>query len=258
MSEHPKYQNDIIQEALCELRLVPSDDTVWGAKTPGQIFKELGPDKFPGMEPISEVGIELHVDQTGQPQQKLIQGPPKFRFINSEETILVQVSPVLFTFNCVKEYPEWENMKNQTIENWDIVRDILKPKAIEKVGLRYINRIPNRIPINDSTQTTDWFKPCRYIPEGIGQSQGDLKYHFESGLSDTDRIIIKLINQKDESGKEVIFFDIDRIKLSNGLPEEKEFSDIMEELHNDIWDVFSEAKTDRLEDYLNQSPKEDD
>jgi uncharacterized protein (TIGR04255 family) len=249
MSDHPHYPNDTIQEALCEFRLKPSSRTEWTPKRPGEIMRQLGPNNFPGMEPITEIGIELNFDASGQPQQRIIQGPAKIRFSNDDGTLLVQVSPVLYSFNAVRQYPGWDGMQNLLIDNWKKIMAILAPECIERIGLRYINKIPLT---QDHPNISDWLKQSRYIPEAIKDSMLGSKYRFESRISENDIIIVIIVDQKDETGANSLFFDIDRGVTMKNLPDEATLRSEIKRLHDDVWEAFRDAKTPLYDTYLNR------
>lgn len=247
MPEHPKFPRDTIQEALCEFRLRPSDQPYWTPKTPGLIFAALGTDKFPGMEPINEFGLEIVVGPNGQAQQKFVQGPPRYRFSNADDTRLVQASPTLYAFNTIRSYPGWDEFQKLILDNWAIVQAEVRPSAVERVALRYINRIP----AHPESQISDWLKHSAYIPKAIDQATNGLKFRLESNLSDTETVIVSIL--RDPAGNQTsdIFLDLDRARLNIGLPSSEELRDIINGLHEAIWEIFESAKTERLDAYLN-------
>lgn len=247
MSVHPTYPNNTIQEALCELRLRPAKEPAWNTKTPGEIFKALDPANFPGMEPITEMGVELKIDQ-GQPKPQFIQGPPKFRFSNADDSRLVQASPILYAFSCIRSYEHWDSFREEILSNWTIVRPIIQPEAIERIGIRYINRIPQG---EEGAGISKWLQESRYIPKGVSEAPLGVKYRAECNLSEADLIIVSIITDPGD-GTPHIIFDIDRVvRLSRTLSAD-ELKDTMNALHEEIWDVFSGAKTEALEAYLNE------
>lgn len=249
--DHPRYPNPTIQEALCEFRLKPSSQTDWNPKRPGEILGRLDIKRFPGMEPVNELRVELVLDQSGQAQQRIVQGPQKIRYSSDDGTRMVQVSPVVYCFNSVRSYPGWDEFREAIIENWNIVHPFLNPERIERVGLRYINRIPLSA---QYAKISDWLRPNKYIPAGISDSLPGSKYRFESKISETDIIIVSLVAQSDNKGIDCVFFDIDRGSSPHNLPDELEIRATIAKLHDDVWDVFSSAKTDLLEDYLAKEP----
>jgi uncharacterized protein (TIGR04255 family) len=244
--ENPKYPIDTIQEALCEFRLRPSGEHSWSPKHAGEIFKALGTDTYPGMEPLTEIGLELAVGTGGQPQQRMIQGPPKFRFTRADEKQVVQVSSQLFVVNFLSPYPGWRTVKDEILAKWQLLEPLLRPEAIERVGLRYINRIPS----GRDTRVADWLRDSPFIPGAINKVETGIKYRFEAGLGADDTIIVSIVRDLSESRNGDLLFDIDRVHFPHRLLALEEMGDLIHRLHGDVYGVFSEGKTEILEQYL--------
>jgi uncharacterized protein (TIGR04255 family) len=244
--ENPKYPIDTIQEALCEFRLRPAAERSWSPKHVGDIFKALGTDAYPGMEPINEIGMELTVGADGQPQQKLIQGPPKFRFTRTDEKQVVQVSAQLFVVNFLAPYPGWLAVKNEILEKWQLLEPLLRPDAIERIGLRYINRIPS----GRHTRVADWLRQSPFIPGAIDRVEAGIKYRFEAGFSADDTIIVSVFRDLSEIRNGDILLDLDRGNFPRRQLPLEDIANLIHRLHGEIYDVFSEAKTDMLDRYL--------
>jgi uncharacterized protein (TIGR04255 family) len=244
--ENPKYPIDTIQEALCELRLRPSGEHSWSPKHAGEIFKALGTDSFPGMEPLTEIGLELTVGAGGQPQQRMIQGPPKFRFTRADEKLVVQVSSQLFVVNFLSPYPGWRTVKDEILAKWLLLEPILRPEAIERIGLRYINRIPS----GRETRAADWLRESPFIPSAINRAETEIKYRFEAGLGADDIIIVSIVRDFSEFRNGDLLFDIDRGHFPRRQLALEEIAGLIHRLHGDVYGVFSEGKSERLEQYL--------
>lgn len=245
MSEHPKYPQDTIKEAICEFRFGATHDGVWTAKTPGELFKALGPDRFPGIEPITEIGFKLELNE-GQPRPAIHQLPTRYKFSNQDETKLIQASPKSFAYNCVGKYPGWEAMESEILSSWKTVSPYIAPHGFERISLRYINQIPAQV----KDKLSDWISPSELIPAGIIKTQYEIKYRFENWLSDRDWIIVNILRQRTAETVAPIFFDIDRLRKCTGLPTNEELKSIIGELHNDIWDAFEGAGSKKLQAYL--------
>ena len=243
---HEKYSNDVIQEAIFELRLKTNEEITWDSKMTGRIYAALGIDDFPGMEPVSQFGFEFKVGESGQPEQRLIHNPPITRFSNEDSTKMVQVSPVLFSYNAVRSYPGWETMQTEMLRHWAVLSEIVAPASVARIGLRYINRIPlGDFPISH------WLKANDYLPNGILSSQIGSKYRVERHIQRGSRIDVGLITSLDENS-DVIIFDIDRLEDYEGLPTNNELLSITRTLHEEVWTVFDSSKTDNLERFMNE------
>jgi uncharacterized protein (TIGR04255 family) len=244
--ENPKYPIDTIQEALCEFRLRPAAEHSWSPKHAGDIFKALGTEDYPGMESVPEIGMELSIGAGGQPQQKMIQGPPKFRFTRADEKQVVQVSAQLFVVNVLAPYPGWQVVRNEILTKWQMLQSILRPEVIERIGLRYINRIPS----GRDTRVAQWLGESPFIPGAIDKAETGIKFRFEAGLAPDHTIIVSVFRDLSEARNGDILFDIDRGHFLRRSLASEEIADLIDRLHIDVYGVFSEAKTEMLEQYL--------
>ena len=65
-------------------------------------------------------------------------------------------------------------------------------------------------------------------------------------------IIVSIITEPGDGAPHIIF-DIDRLRRLGRVLSDDELRDMMNALHEEIWDVFSGAKTEALEAYLNEA-----
>ncbi len=245
MTKHESYKNPTIQEALCEFRLTPSQDFTWDRKSSTAILNSLGTKNFPGIEPIHEMGIEVQMDETGHSSQKLIQGLQKIRYSNEDGSLLVQVSPNSFSFHAVNKYPGWNSVLKEILSTWTKVKSVTKPTGINRIGLRYINKIP----LQKNKKISDWLKPSQYIPEDFIQSEIQSKFRAESHVDESITILNIAANDK-KAPDYSLFFDIDRLQNIKGIPKEQELSRIIDTLHDHVWDIFNNSRTDLYLKYL--------
>jgi len=249
MTSAPRHTHDTLVEALCEFRLAPSTTPGWTAKSPGQLLNQLQAE-FPNMEPVNETGIEFTVDQkTGKAVHRIVQGGVKIRYSNDDGSRLVQVSPNLYCFNILNNYPGWEAMRQQILAKWRIVSETVKPHRIDRIGLRYINKLPLT---PEGHRLQDWLQPNDYIPKGIIESETGFSYRLESRIASTDVVIVILVSRQDAE-ETTMFFDIDRIATFNEPLEEAELAAKLTYLHDDVRRIFDTAQTTRFKAYLQPS-----
>ena len=138
-------------------------------------------------------------------------------------------------------------MKEQIVGNWKKVRTILAPQHIERIGLRYINRIP----LSDAhSRISDWLKPNRYVPDGITQSRLGSKYRLEARISERDIIIVTIVDQQAQDKSKQLFLDIDRGVTMQTLPTDDDVAKEIERLHSHVREVFDATKSNLYEAYL--------
>ena len=92
-----------------------------------------------------------------------------------------------------------------------------------------------------------------YIPHGILSSEPGFLLRIQTHLNSENILIITLGDTESEfeGGHGAIIFDIDRIVEREILPGQ-DLEQEMDRLHADVWDVFSSAKSEKLDRFLNR------
>jgi uncharacterized protein (TIGR04255 family) len=142
-------------------------------------------------------------------------------------------------------------MRKEVIGIWERARPVLAPATISRVGLRYINRIDREMP---SETAGEWLRATRFIPEAVLTSQPGFLLRLEVRNDRENRVIITIgeVHGPESQRHGSIVFDVDRIVEHAFDPVADTLEDQMNRLHEDLWDVFSSAKTERLERLLNK------
>ncbi len=240
---HPTYPNSVIVEALCEIHFELSPEKPWKASFPGAFFKQIQ-DDYPEMEPIQDAGLRIDLAL-----QRILPTDARVRFRHQEGTKLIQLSQSTFTVNILAPYTGWESMRSTMTDGWQKAERILAPVGITQIGLRYINRIPHR---NADESAGYWVKSNDYIPPVVLSSQAGFLLRVQTILNEDDKLNITLGPDLSDSAGEygATILDIDRIsnrKLSVTI---EDIHSEMERLHEDVWQVFAQSKTDNLTQLL--------
>ncbi len=140
-----RYPKPPVIEALCEIRL--SAETPWDATIPG-LFYETIRAVFPRKEQRIVQEIEFSMEPHGLQQR--IRSTERMLFYAENRPLLVQVGPRVLAVNALKPYPSWSGFKPYIEKAWQCFQQVVDVKGIERVALRYINRIelsckPNEI-----------------------------------------------------------------------------------------------------------------
>ena len=114
---------------------------IWKPSKPGAFFKAVQ-DTFPEIEPITQQGVQLVIGPDSSPQPHASAPSDELSAeATRERPLLLQVSEQMFTINALRPYPGWEDLKAELQQVWPLVLEIIKPEAITRIGMRYINRI---------------------------------------------------------------------------------------------------------------------
>lgn len=234
-----KYKNPPIVEALCEIQFVSGQP--WDLTIPG-LFYEQVKDKFPIREQQSGIGVLFKPTETGI-EHKIEQAPPRMQFFKRDKSALVQIAPDLLVNNQLTPYPTWGLFKPSIIENLDNYNKIACPKAIKRIGLRYINKI---IFEKESNELSDYFELFLNVPRELPQSQTDFTIRLEIPYLENDRMLITLGKSYPQQNEGVsIILDLYYISINQENINIDNFSDWLEQAHVSIETAFEACLKDK-------------
>jgi uncharacterized protein (TIGR04255 family) len=233
-----KYKNPPIIEALCELRFIPSQQ--WDLTLPGLIYEKVK-DKFPDKEQQIGVGVQFRPTEKGI-EHKVEAAPPRVQFFKKDKTALIQVAPDLLAINQLKPYPTWPVFKPLILDNFQVYKDVAKPKGFKGIGLRYINRITFNA---KSVKLEDYFNFYPFIPTDVPQVHTNFISRVEIPYrNNRDRMLITLSSAAPEEPDTIpIILDLDYIMFAQeGIFMDK-FEEWLEEAHAAVEKTFESCIT---------------
>jgi uncharacterized protein (TIGR04255 family) len=106
------------------------------------------------------------------------QKPWGLMFRNSSNTQVLQVRLDGFTFSRLEPYEDFEHLRDEARRLWNIYRELVRPKGITRVAVRYINQL--NIP-GTTVEPEDYLKT---FPNLSGDLPGNLRdiAHFLMSL----------------------------------------------------------------------------
>lgn len=248
-NENPRYPNPTITEAVCDIHFRLPSSRVWKPSLPGELFK-LIQNEYPEIEPVLEMGLQFEVGPSGT-GTKILPQSQKVRFRHKTRPLVLQLAETAFSVSVLPPYPGWEIMQADVLSAWRQVEEILKPEIIQRIGLRYINRLEKE---TRHDLPTNWLVATEYIPSGVLLSKPGFLLRLQTYLDTTNMLIVTLGDIKPEVASEygAIIFDIDRIVEQAMIPDQDVLGQVMDRLHTDVWNVFSSAKGEKLNTLLNK------
>jgi uncharacterized protein (TIGR04255 family) len=225
-----------IEEILCDVRFSSSDE--WDVTAFGKFYVKIERD-YPEKEELEIFALPF--DREGD-IDNINETEILMKFIKTDKSRVIQLSKDLLTLNILTpehQYPGWEALKPEIIEQINNYREICKPKTIESIGLRYVNKfyLSNKKKFDIEKI---FKKPC-YLPEIVFNNKSpffmELVYPLENDL--LAKITIGNIKQRVKN-KTAIVFDIEvstlkkNIELDNKIIDEK-----LEILHKNINSIFN-------------------
>jgi uncharacterized protein (TIGR04255 family) len=246
---HPSFANPTIQEALCEFHFQGKPGSMWTPAKPS-LLAILFRESYPDFETVTEQGFQLAVGVDGA----FAPGPlvPQFRlrFTNKDSVFLIQVAHSTFSVHVVgTPYLGWPEFKKEIFRVWSAASDVLTPALITRIGLRYINRIPRG---SQRELPRKWLKASRSIPEALLDSLPGFVFRMEVAADEAERSVttIAIDQSKPPEKFGALMLDLDRISQRVRQPNDEALPEVLEGLHEDVWEVFNQAKNENLEAFL--------
>lgn len=170
-------------------------------------------------------------------------------FSSSDQKQIFQARLDGFTFSQLAPYDRWETFQKEAQRLWSIYQSVTKPKLINRLALRYINRLDLPLPVGelkDYLRTVPEVSPD--LPQGLSG------YFMQLQILQEDISAMLILNQAliPATTPEVVSVLLD-IELSRGieLPDLETTWEILEQLHNRIDQVFEACITDRIRELIN-------
>ncbi|HEY9824765.1 MAG TPA: TIGR04255 family protein [Stenomitos sp.] len=189
MTQTRHYSNAPITEALVDLRILPMGES--GLKTLQGLRPSLEID-YPEYEEI--VVAQGQFQQTGSKvTATATQSPSGYRFISANGKQVFQARLDGFTLSQLKPYKNWETLRNEAKRLWELYRQAAQPKSIERIAVRYINRLD--LPL-EASKTLNFKDYLRTVPEVSNDMlQGVTSYFMQLQIPQNDLNATLLLNE---------------------------------------------------------------
>ena len=185
-----KYKNAPIKEAVFDIR-------VEGISKPAKLIDNIHEqikDLFPKIRKRIDFQSQLEIRDEKQYYNQQGSQLTGFIFTSQDETRQVQFRNNGFTFNMLKPYTDWSDFSNEAFRLWEIYKNDTKPKKIERIALRYINRIEIPIPFENFQAYLNYVPP---IPSCLPQKFSNffLQMHVPCEQKDMTAILTETIEK---------------------------------------------------------------
>lgn len=108
---------------------------------------------------------ELQIEGEKPPRQTFRDlGFKGLRFRSADQKQIVQFNRDGFIYSRLEPYPDWNSFSDEGMRLWRIFRDLAQPVEINRIGLRFINRI--EVP-PDELHLDDYIKPAPEPPRNL-------------------------------------------------------------------------------------------
>ena len=200
-------RNPPITEALVDIRFAgtPPDETVLEP-----LRRQLA-GRYPQVEARRAMQADFKVEKKelkGGPVADL--GFVGLFFKSANEKLLAQFRRDGFTLNQLSSYVDAPRLFSEALDLWTRYAELVKPEAVIRLALRYINRL--NLPLNDQDDLERFLLAAPNLPVGLGGGITD----FISRVSSRDRerrittiVTQKLLQPSKDDGTVPLILDLD-------------------------------------------------
>lgn len=235
-----RYSNAPIIEAVCEFRFPPS--TGWDLTIPGLLYEKMS-SEFRNKEQRLIHEVEITKGPEGLQQQ--IRTNERILFLTDDRKAFVQIGPHLLAINCLKPYPTWSGFKPKIAMAFQALTDVVNVTGIQRIGLRYINRIEipgHNVDLGEYFE----FRPLlgRTLPQDVTSLIVGCVLPFVEGR---DSCKVQLTTAVPEKPNESAFIlDLDYFLTRDGSIKVNRALEWIEEAHQEVEKIFEGCLSENL------------
>ncbi len=222
------------------------------SKAPDQERLAAFQDRLEGRYPNKQVRnawsgrFEFRPDK--EPVARADGGPVGYLFRSADAKQVIQARRNGFGFSRTKPYQDWESFSIEAKALWNRYRTFTKPKKVNRVGLRYINRMALPLPFADFSE---YLLTAPEIAAGLPQAMAS--FFFRVVLPDEESkaviVITETIDEAESNPQTVsVIFDIDVFRSGTFPVEGDKLWPVIERLHDVKNRVFFESITDKAKE----------
>lgn len=235
------YTQPPIQEAVCEFRF--PEALPWDMATPGLLFPGLKGD-YPVRKQRTDAEPRLVQNTKGEPALTFAK-VERIAYSAEDGKSFVQVGPRAVSVHKLSPYSSWEDFRGKVTRVHSVLLDVVGATPLERVGLRYINRLEA---VNSPADLSDFL---RFRPEcgpGVTEPMSNVQMACTFGArggADSYRVMLVSLVPDDEQ-KAALALDIDYFTCTPGVVKYDSVLAWVEAAHSKVESVFEGCITDKL------------
>ncbi|MDP3047380.1 MAG: TIGR04255 family protein [Chloroflexota bacterium] len=235
-----RYQKPPVIEALCEFQFEPS--TPWDLTIPGLVYERIK-GQFPKKRPAKALEVSVAAGPDGVRQSVLT--TDRMQFLQADGNALVQVAQDLLVVNQLKPYPTWREFLPLIRQGFDAYEQVVDPKGVRRVSLRYINRV--EIPVSP-LELADYFEFLPLVGPRLPQDFGNFMVGVEFGYEGSrDTLRLQMVSALGKApDAHAVMLDLDYFLAQPGRTTLASVFEWVGRAHDRIEEVFEACIKDRL------------
>ena len=244
MSEQwPYLTNAPIIEAIIEFQFSVSDNvTIEMLREVADVLKT----DFPQQEEKRSSIFKAVIKSSGPETEVHDGGLVGISAKNSDNKNIVQLFRDRFSFSQLPPYQNWELLEEHAIKIWNIFLDKTKIDGVNRVGVRFINKIELDLPLDDFN---DYIVGAPVVPDGLPQFLGafDMRLIIPNKDIEADGIINMSMSGFDKEKNVVpVILDVDVGKTGRMQSDEESLHKTLAELRHYKNELFFRNITERV------------
>jgi uncharacterized protein (TIGR04255 family) len=238
MGKTRKYPNAPITEAIIQLLVEPAA---------GQSFAQLAlchegeENAYPTKnEILLETGMQISTSLATQLAQQ-----HRFIYSSADKKQVYQVRTHGFSFSRLAPYDSWEPFSNEARRLWQVYRERLKPLAVTRQSVRYVNRLD--VPAASRIEIKDYLRTQPEIAEGLPQTLVGYFMQLQIPIEDIrcHLLLNETIGESSKSGCVGLILDIDLFRADDIPQDEGGIWQMFETMRVRKNEIFEACITDR-------------
>lgn len=239
MSVNAAYPNPPITEAILDVRVAVASE---GAHTAlSDLCDQLG-DEFPHRAPILTAIGQMEVGPQGG-AASVQQVAVGWKLTSSDERQIAQAREDGFTFSRLAPYYGWSSFQSSARKAWRKYRRAVSPKSIERLAVRYINRID--VP-GEQVELKDYFRTFPEIAPELPQHLDGFFVQVQLAIAPLKArcLINQTIVPPRRPGVVSFVLDVDLFRMDEVPQDEEAMWEYFERLREEKDRIFEACITD--------------
>jgi uncharacterized protein (TIGR04255 family) len=168
LREVEQFKNPPIQEALLDIQVaLPGDVTLDILKKFHTGLETRFPEKKERISWQQGFKISGAGETHAVSSSRSVDG---FLFVSKAESKIVQARCDGFTFNKLRPYSNWETFSGEAKELWQRYVALAHPASVQRIAVRYLNRIALPLPLRDLREYCPLFPDLPpALPQGMSE-----------------------------------------------------------------------------------------
>lgn len=236
------YIRPPVVETIFECILEPSES--WGLIALATLSDALRANYPAEPTVISQGNLEFTAGDGGIASSfRMLPQSQRYQFVSADGLNLVRVSRESLSVHTLAPYSGWEIFRNTISQALIAYLDIVKPKEVKRVSLRYVNQVKLW---TGNIELSEYFRVPLETPEGLDFTLSSFFLRYEAVRPDSVKLIQSFASVPGEVPAIILDLDVIRENSYKEPDLEQKLYGVIDSLREIEREVFEAAITDKL------------